>query len=427
MVDFNSPEYKRSRGAYMAQCTVEYFVSLLVTDAFLAKLLTSIGISDALTGIISSFITLAFVIQLMSIFLVRLRVSTKWLVTSLDTTSIFFFMFLYVIPFLPVDKTVKTVLVILSVLIAYAAKYLILSLCFKWANSYVEPTKRGNYSATKEMISLFTGMGFTAAVGYIIDKFESLDNLSGGFLFIAIAILVLNIANFICLVMIKKESPFSHRGDYQPFGVIIKNTLTNKNFRSVIVLEVIWKVATYFTVGFLGVYKTNSLGMSVLLVQIVNICASFARMIISKPFGKYSDKHSYAKGFKLGLILSAAAYFAIIFTNNTTWWLIIIYTILYNCSVAGTNQNSFNITYSYVDSKYITQAMAFKNSIGGLCGFAASLAGGKLLSVIQANGNRLFGIPVYGQQVLGAISFVLLITAIIYTTRVIEKQKVMLQ
>lgn len=77
MADFNSQEYKRSRGAYMAQCTVEYFVSLLVTDAFLAKLLTSIGISDALTGIISSFITLAFVIQLLSIFLVRLRVSTK--------------------------------------------------------------------------------------------------------------------------------------------------------------------------------------------------------------------------------------------------------------------------------------------------------------------------------------------------------------
>ena len=57
MKDFNSIEYKRSRNAYMAQCTVEYFVSLLVTDAFLAKLLSSIGISDMIIGIISSFIT----------------------------------------------------------------------------------------------------------------------------------------------------------------------------------------------------------------------------------------------------------------------------------------------------------------------------------------------------------------------------------
>ena len=40
----------------MAQCTFEYFVSLLVADAFLAKLLTEIGMNDFLVGIISSFI-----------------------------------------------------------------------------------------------------------------------------------------------------------------------------------------------------------------------------------------------------------------------------------------------------------------------------------------------------------------------------------
>ena len=82
---YDLAEYKRSRRAYMIQCTVEYFVSLLVTDAFLAKLLTSIGISDSLTGVISSFITLAFVIQLMSVFLVRKRTSTKRVVITFDT------------------------------------------------------------------------------------------------------------------------------------------------------------------------------------------------------------------------------------------------------------------------------------------------------------------------------------------------------
>ena len=116
MKDFNSIEYKRSRASYMAQCTVEYFVSLLVTDAFLAKLLSSIGISDALVGIISSFITLAFVVQLMSIPLVRLKVSTKKLVITFDTLSIFFFMFMYLIPFLPVNQTQQTVLIMISIL-----------------------------------------------------------------------------------------------------------------------------------------------------------------------------------------------------------------------------------------------------------------------------------------------------------------------
>ena len=425
--DFNSPEYKRSRGAYMTQCTVEYFVSLLVTDAFLAKLLTSIGISDALTGIISSFITLAFVIQLMSIFLVRVKMSTKKLVMTFDTISIFFFMLLYFIPFLPVSQTAKTLLVIISILMAYVGKYLILSVCFKWANAFVEPTKRADYSATKEMISLVSGMIFTAVIGYIIDKYEGLGNLEGGFLFIAISILILNICNFVCLSMIKKEDASEHAGDNQPLKVIAKHTLGNKNFRNIIILQMLFDAGRYFTMGFIGVFKTKDLMISVLVVQVINMAGNFARLLVSKPFGKYSDKHSYAKGFELGMCLMAAGFFINMFTTKSTWFFIVIFTILKDCATAGTNQNSFNIAYSYVDSKYITQAMAFKNSIGGLCGFAAAILGGKILSAVQANGNQLFGINVYGQQVLSAISFVMFIIAIIFTKKVIEKQKVMVQ
>ena len=80
-----------------------------------------------------------------------------------------------------------------------------------------------------------------------------------------------------------------------------------------------------------------------------------------------------------------------------------------------------------MDSEYFVQASAIKNSIGGICGFGASLAAGKLLEVIQANGNMLFGIPVHGQQVLSAISFVLLIIAVLFTRFVIGRQKVMIQ
>lgn len=227
MKDFNSSQYKNSRRSYIAQCTVEYFVSLLVTDAFLAKLLSNIGISDSLVGIISSFITLAFVIQLMSIFLVRIKTSTKKLVMIFDTVSIFFFMLLYLVPFMPISKTHKTVVVIISILLAYLGKYLILSLCFKWANSYVDPSKRASYSAVKEMISLFLGMIFTAIIGYIIDKFESVNNMNGAFLFIATAMLILNISNFICLALIKKDEASQHDGDHATIKVILQNTVGN--------------------------------------------------------------------------------------------------------------------------------------------------------------------------------------------------------
>ena len=54
---YNSREYKRSKRAYTLECMFEYFISLLVADAFIAKLLKYFGASDELCGVISSFIS----------------------------------------------------------------------------------------------------------------------------------------------------------------------------------------------------------------------------------------------------------------------------------------------------------------------------------------------------------------------------------
>ena len=62
---YDCAEYKRSRKSYVAYCTFEYFVSILATDVFLAKLLTNIGLDDSLIGIISSIISLACLFQLL--------------------------------------------------------------------------------------------------------------------------------------------------------------------------------------------------------------------------------------------------------------------------------------------------------------------------------------------------------------------------
>ena len=427
MIDYQSPEYRRSRAAYTAQCAVEYFISLLVTDAFLAKLLSYLGISDALTGIISSFITLAFVIQIFSILLVRARIGIKGLVLTLDTLSVFFFMALYLIPFLPVGKEMRTALVVISVLVAYAGKYLITSIYFRWANSFVDPMHRGSFSATKEIISLLGGMIFTAAAGYAVDRFEDAGSREGAFLFLAVAILILNIANFVTISLIKKDAPLPKDAKRESLFATVKNIVGNKSFRHVIVMGILWETARYFSVGFMGVYKTKDLMISVFAVQIINIGANIARMAVSRWFGRYSDRRSYARGFELGLWIAAAAFLVNVFTTRSTWFLIILYTVLFNVSTAGTNQNSFNITYSYVDGKYITEAMAIKSCVGGLFGFGASLLAGKILSGVQENGNQLLGIPLYGQQLLSLISFLLVLALILYTRLVIEKQKVIVQ
>jgi len=427
MTNYDSKEYKRSRCAYIGQATFQYFVRLLVADAFLAKLLMHIGISDSLIGIISSFISLAFIIQLMTIFVVKMKVGTKKLVTVFETVSIFFFMLLYLIPFLPITKAQKTIVIIASIVIAYGASYLVSSICFKWTSSYVDPRKRGTYCSTMEIISLISGIVFTAIIGFIIDRYEAIGDLEGSFLFIAAAILILNILSFASFMMIKKEDKARQLEENRPLKEVMKNTFGKKEFNYILIIAVLWQMAVYFTVGFMGTFKTKELGLSLLSIQIINMAGNLMRMALSRPLGKFSDKYSFSKGFRVGLYLLALAFLINIFTTNETRFLIVLFTILYNCSFAGTNQNSSNVIFSYVDSAYIVQAMALKSCISGFCGFGASILAGIVLEWVQNNGNKVLGIPMYGQQFLSIISLGLTIAAIIFSQKVVEKQKIKIQ
>ena len=155
---YDSKEYKRSRIAYTMQATFEYLITIFISDAFLAKLLTSIGISDSVIGIISSIITIAFLFQLLAIFLVDKIKRNKQAALIFTTSSQLFFMVLYLIPFFSISKSAKTTMAVFLILGAYLCQYLIASILFKWANSFVAPYKRAQFSATKEMISLATGM-----------------------------------------------------------------------------------------------------------------------------------------------------------------------------------------------------------------------------------------------------------------------------
>lgn len=425
---FDAPEYKRSRRAYMVECSFEYFVSLLVADAFLAKLLTSIGMSDAMIGIISSFVTLAFVIQFFSIFVAQRVVNTKRFVMTFHIASRLLFMSLYFVPFLPFAAQYKQVLIVVCILAAYFGFYFVNPLLYKWGNSFVEPHHRARFSANKEKISLIAGMIVTLIIGYAMDAFEASDNLQSGFLFAAIGILIFCICDFTCLMLMKNDIKRAQAQESSPsMREVLRNTVCNRGFINVIILTVLWDVARYTTFGFLGTYRISELAYTVAQIQLINIVGSLSRFFVSSAFGKYSDKRSFAKGVELALIICLAAFASMIFTTPETRLLLIAHTLLYNVCLAGLNQNLMNITYSYVDSRYFVQASAMKNSIGGLCGFGASLLASKLLAHVQANGNMLFGIHVYGQQVLALISTLFLIAAILFTHIVIGKQKVMLQ
>ena len=259
-------------------------------------------------------------------------------------------------------------------------------------------------------------------MGFVFDRFERNGNLPAGFMFAAGTIFVLTIFYTVSLMMMKNTDDDRKKSTVK-LSDIIENTFCNKGFRKITLLSCMWNIAQYMIIGFLGTYKTKELMFSVATIQLLNIIASLSRVVVSIPFGRYSDKNSFLKGIKLALYVAAASYIVGSLTTPGTRWMIALYGILNACCLAGTNQNMMLITYSYVKEEYISQALAIKNCLSGICGFCASLLAGKILSAVQANGNLLFGINIYPQQLLSFISFLICLLIICYISFVVEKQE----
>ena len=214
-----------------------------------------------------------------------------------------------------------------------------------------------------------------------------------------------------------------------PMKVVLQNTIGKKGFRNIVILATLYNIAVYFSVGFLSTYRLNAheLAFSVATVELFNVLGSGARFLISKPFGRFSDKTSFAKGAEVGMMLAAVSFLICVVTVPATRYLVILQILLYHMAAAGVGQNMLNITYNFVDMKYFVQASAIKNALGGLCGVGASLLVSALLTEIQSNGNQLLGIPVYGQQVLSLVTAVLLVVCIIFNRKVVQKEKIKIQ
>ena len=430
--DFSSSAYRRSRTAYILYAMFEYFVSILLTDAFLAKLLSNVGFRDSEIGILSSFISLAFVFQVFSLLLVKKRGSKKTLIVVLTMVGQMLFLALYVLPFSGMDPQVRQVLVYVFIIGAYMSKYLVSTFLFQWANSYVDPYRRASYSANMQIISLIGGIAFSLSMGAVFNWFEETNNLMGGFFFLAAVILVSNLAVFLSLMLIKREKIENKESiPRKKFSDVLTNTFGNPNFRRLVVISILWKAAQYFTVGFMGTFKTDTLGnglaLSVLAVQAIAMVGSIVQLLMSRPFGKYSDRHSFASGFYLSMFFAIAAFLCNVFTTRETWFLVIGYTVLFAAGAAGNSKNAENMIYSYVNSNYIAEALALQNCISGVCGFLCSLLAGMLLDAIQKAGNTFLGIPLFGQQLLGLISAAICVLCVVYMRLTIMKEKVIKQ
>lgn len=413
--------YRSSRLYTIISAAVEYFISMLVIDSYLAKLTTDIGIPDSVTGILTSFVSLGFGFQLFAIFLINKRPVKRW-ATAMSIVNQLFFAFVYVIPFFEISKTVKTVLFVGMLLMAHILLNVAAPAKTDWHMRLVDDHKRGRFTALKEIVSLLGGMIFSFVIGMIIDNCEADGNLHGAFIFCAVGVMGLMVIDTVVLLLAKEKEP--ETTEHVPVFKMVGEIIKDKKIFKVILVSVFWYIALYSTIPFYGTYKIKELGFSMTFVSILSAMYAIARSLASRPLGRYADKHSFTRMLNICFGIVCVAYIINIFTvpeNGKV--LYTIYYMLYAISMGGINSAGTNLVYDFVEPKKRVAALALQHTLAGFAGFFATIIVGFLVDHIQNSGNTFLGLNLYAQQVVSAIGAVVVVIALVYLNTVVKKMQ----
>ena len=411
---FSSDEYALSRLWVIVEAALEYFIAIITSGAYLAKITSALSFSDSLTGVLSSFVSLGCIFQLGSGFVFKGAKRVKGRVIAFQMVYQLLFVVVYLTPVLNAHENIRTGVFLAAFLLAYVLINLVRSQKNTWMLSLIDDKKRGTFTAKKEIVSLLSGMIFTYIIGSAIDAFEYAGNTHGAFILCAIVIFALNALHMLTLFLTKEKPAEKLGGDQNKTG--LRDVLKNKKVMSVIVIGVLWYVTTYAATPFYGAYQIGQLGFSMRFISILSIVYSIVRALVSPFMGKLADRHGFVKMAYLCFFVAGAGFLACAFTTPENGKILFsVYNIMNAVSMAGINSAILNIVFGYAPFEIRSQAIALNQAMCGVCGFLTTCLASSVVSRIQENGNMIWGMHLYPQQFMSAVAVVLCGGLLAYT------------
>lgn len=396
-------EYRTTRFLYLLEAAFEYFISLLLTGAYIAKVAGAIGLSDSTVGIVTSIVALGTSFQFFAVFLSHKFPVKRW-VTVFHTINQILLSCVWLTPLFPVGKELKAVLFIAFLLVGYAINHIINSPKINWLMATVDDKNRGRFTAKKEMVSLIGGSIFTYLMGNVFDYFEAQGNQKTAFLIGAVTMLILAMLHTLTLVF-SKEKPVEKKPIESP-AKEISSLLRNRRLRAVVLIGALYNISSGISYSFYGTYQVNELGFSMSFIAIMSAAHTVVRCICSVVLGRYADRHSFSSMLRwsFGMLFVGELVMAFTVPANGYIFYSIFFVLFYAVFGAGYANGVMNLTYDTVTKEQRVSAFALYNCACGIMGFLASIPGSLIVKTVQKNGNQLFGHTVYAQQILAVIA-----------------------
>ena len=416
MIHHDSSPLERSRFMYIFEAALEYLISILVTGSFLATITKELGISDSLTGILSSVISLGCLFQLLSLSVRRAKV--KKLVLIFSVINQFFFMLLYVIPLTGAEKQIKILLFVVLICVAYIIYNFAHPKKISWLMSLVDDSGRGAFTANKEIVSLVCGMIFSFLMGAVIDRFAESGEIRTAFILSVAVIFILMLLHTLTMIFtVEKETPNSQNGNSL---IGVKELVQNKQVLKITGVFALYNISNFASVPFYGTYQINELGLSLKTVSVLVILGNLSRILVSRLWGKYADKKSFAAMTEKCLIFLGVSQLCALFAVPSNGMVMFaLYYFFYGVAMGGINSALINLVFDYVAPEKRSDSLAIAQAVSGLVGFLTTVCLSPLVTSVQKCNNTISGVHIYAQQLCTLISLAFTAVSILYVRKVI--------
>ncbi|MBO5010176.1 MAG: MFS transporter [Clostridia bacterium] len=413
---------KIMRVAFVAEESLNYFISIFVTSTFLGYLLAALGFNDATQGIINNVATLSCGAQIFALFLSGRK--AKRTVTFAMLFSQIAFIAVYLLPISNFSSGAKSLLFVIFLVAGNLVTNAVLPARMVWLMRSVDDEKRGRFTAVKEMISLAGGVIVSMLLGNIADTYrDSLGNPTAEYYTIClVALIIMTVMHTVSLAVCHEDEVESEKISVKDSA---KSLLKNKSIAKIMVIDILWQISLGLSTPFYPSYLRQELSMSFTVITIITTLGLISRLILSPLMGKIADKKSFTYSIMLCLVMQGIAFVGVIFTApGWTKWFYVIYSCFYGFAMAGMNSGSLNLVYDFVSPEDRTVAIGVKAAVGGFAGFGSALVSGYMLEQIQQSGGvTIFGVNLYAQQVLSFASLIVVILAYVYINQVVRKMK----
>lgn len=400
------------------ESTLEYMIALLVSGNFLAAMVKEVGLSEALAGILTAVTSLGCIGQLMILFFPRL--GKKHAIFFCSLINQFAFCALYFIIPAGMSQGLRVALFVGLLLLGNIVVNIASPGTVFWGLRLAGDGHRGSFTAFKECLSLFGGSSFTVVMGLLADSFRAAGRVKESFLVFGFVMVGLVVLQLLCLLF-PKEAEEEPEREAEP----IEKTKKKKGLRDslrvleipvsrrLIFVEILFKSAYWLSLSYYGIYML-SLGFSLGTLSIITTVGALSRFVFQPLICRIGDRIGFARQVELCVFLSFIAQVFMVFAApGFTAWFYVGYTVLASVAQAGMNSSRANLAMDYTAPDVARSLIGVSGATGGVCGFLASLLG-SLVITAAAGGNSLFGLTVYGQQILSLISCLLLLVLLVY-------------